>query len=175
MNRRRLAAEEVRDSMLAVSGKLDLAMGGPAFQDFRYQFRKSPVYDYLDAADRPECRRRSVYSFIVRSTPNPFMDVLDFPTPSSCTPARNSTTTALQSLSLLNDPLVIQQADHFAARLADAHQGDVRAQVKMAYRLALGREPSGEEVDRARQFIAKHQLFHFCRTIFNTNEFLYID
>jgi cytochrome c553 len=175
MNRRRLAAEEVRDSMLAVSGKLNFTMGGPAVQPFRYQFRKSPVYDYLDAADRPERWRRSVYSFIVRSVPNPFMDVLDFPTPSACTPVRNSTTTALQSLSLLNDPFVLQQSDHLAARLVDAHQGDVPRQVTMAYRLALGREPSGEEKTLAVQFIEKRDLFRFCRALFNTNEFLYVD
>jgi Protein of unknown function (DUF1553)/Protein of unknown function (DUF1549)/Planctomycete cytochrome C len=175
MNRRRLSAEEVHDSILAVSGQLDLSMGGPAYKPFRYQFRKSPIYDYHDTAERPERRRRSVYSFIVRSTPNPFTDVLDFPVPSACTPARNATTTALQSLSLLNDPFVIQQSDHFAARLADAHEDDVRGQVSVAYRLALGREPSAEELALAEQFIEKSDLFRFCRAIFNTNEFLYVD
>jgi hypothetical protein len=175
MNRRRLSAEEVHDSMLAVSGQLDVTMGGPAFLPFRYQFRKSPVYDYLDTADRPERRRRSVYGFTVRSTPNPFLDVLDFPVPSSCTPARNSTTTAVQSLSLLNDPFVLQQADHFATRLADVHRGDVRGQVQAAYRLAFGREPSGPEAERAERFVGQRGLFLFCRALFNSNEFLYVD
>ncbi len=175
MNRRRLTAEEVRDSILAVNGKLDLTMGGPADQPFRYQFRKSPVYDYFDTRDRPHRWRRSVYNFIVRSTPDPFMDVLDFPVPSSCTPARSSTNTPLQSLSLLNDPFVIEQADHFAERLADAQKSDVRGQVKAAYRLALGREPSQREVELARQFVEKRGLFQFCRALFNANEFLYID
>jgi hypothetical protein len=175
MNRRRLTAEEARDSILAVSGKLDLRMGGPAFQPFRYQFRKSPVYDYRDTADRPERWRRAVYSFVVRSTPDPFMNVLDFPTPASCTPARSSTTTALQSLSLLNDPFVIQQSDHFAARLVDICGEDVAQQAKTAYRLAVGREPSEEELDRAVRFIEKRDLFRFCRAMFNTNAFLYVD
>lgn len=175
MNRRRMDAEVVRDSILAMSGKLDLDMGGPAVMPFRYQFRKSPVYDYFDTTDRPAKPRRSVYNFIVRSAPDPFMDVLDFPVPSSCTPARNSTTTPLQSLSLLNDQLVIQQAEHFAARLTDAHPDDIGEQVKTAYRLALGREPSSEELNRAEQFVVKRELFHFCRALFNTNEFLYVD
>jgi mono/diheme cytochrome c family protein len=175
MNRRRLAAEEVHDSLLAVSGKLDLTPGGPAFLPFRYQFRKSPVYDYLDTTDRTERWRRSVYNFIVRSTPDPFMDALDFPTPSTCTPARNSTTTALQALAMLNDPFVIRQADHFAARLAEAHKGDVRGQVRGAYRLAFGREPTKREEELARQFVEKRELFQFCRAIFNANEFLYVD
>jgi len=175
MNRRRLSAEEVHDSILAVSGKLDLAMGGPAYQPFRYQFRKSPVYDYYDTADRPERWRRSVYSFIVRSAPNPFMDVFDFPVPSACTPARMATTTALQSLSLLNDPFVTQQSEHFAARLTDIHADDSRGQITTAYRLALGREPSAEELVLAEQFVKKHDLFRFCRALFNANEFLYVD
>lgn len=175
MNRRRLSAEEVHDSILAVSGQLDLSMGGPAYKPFRYEFRKSPIYDYHNTADRSERRRRSVYSFIVRSTPNPFTDVLDFPVPSACTPARNATTTALQSLSLLNDPFVIQQSEYFAERLADAYKDDVRGQVSVAYRLALGREPSADESKLAEEFIKKRDLFRFCRTIFNTNEFLYVD
>lgn len=174
-NRRRLAAEEVRDSVLAVSGKLDLKTGGPGVQLFRYQFRKSPVYDYHDAPDGPELWRRSVYAFVVRSTPDPLLDVLDFPVPSSCTPARNSTTTAVQSLTLLNDPFVTRQADHFVARLAGAHKGDFGAQVKAAYRLAFGREPTKGELERAEAFVAKRGLFQFCRVLFNANEFLYVD
>lgn len=175
MNRRRLAAEEVHDSLLAVSGSLDLTMGGPAYMPFRYQFRKSPLYDYFAGFELPERRRRSVYSFIVRSTPNPFMDVLDFPVPSACTPARMATSTALQSLSLLNDPFVIQQAEKFASRVAAAHPSDVRSQVTEAYRLAFGRDPSEQETELGEQFIARHDLFRFCRTLFNANEFLYID
>ena len=175
MNRRRMDAEVVRDSVLAVSGQLDFQMGGPAFMPFRYQFRKSPVYDYFDTTDRPEQSRRSVYNFIVRSTPDPFMDTLDFPVPSSCTPARNSTTTPLQSLALLNDHFVIHQAEHFATRLSDAHPENVSAQVTMAYRLTQGRNPSVVELERAEQFIAKRDSFYFCRALFNTNEFLYVD
>jgi hypothetical protein len=175
MNRQRLSAEQLRDSILAVSGQLDLTMGGPADQPFRYQFRKSPIYDYFDATERHESSRRSIYNFIVRSTPDPFMDVLDFPVPSSCTPARSATNTPLQSLSLLNDRFVLDQADHFAARLAAAHPNDMCVQVTGAYRLALGREPSPEEADRADRFINKHELFQFCRVLFNANEFLYVD
>lgn len=175
MNRRRLSAEEVRDAILAVSGQLELTMGGPADKWFRYQFRKSPVYDYFDASFRPERRRRSVYSFIVRSTPDPFLDVLDFPVPTSCTPVRSATNTPLQSLSLLNDPFVIEQADRFAARLSDTCKSDVGVQVKAAYRLAVGREPSEREAELSRQFIEQRGLPRFCRAIFNANEFLYVD
>ena len=175
MNRRRLTAEDVHDSILAVSGNLDLTIGGPAYMPFRYQFRKSPIYDYLGTADRPHRERRSVYSFIVRSTPNPFMDVLDFPVPSSCTPTRNSTTTALQSLSLLNDPFVLRQAEALAERLATEHKNDILQQISAGYRLAYGRSPTENELTQAQLFIEKRGLFQFCRAIFNTNEFVYVD
>lgn len=175
MNRRRLTAEDVHDSILAVSGNLDLTMGGLADMPFRYQFRKSPVYDYLSEIDRPQRERRSVYHFTARSTPNPFMDVLDFPVPASCTPVRNSTTTALQSLSLLNDPFVLQQTASFAQRLKKAHRDNVPQQVTASYRLAFGRTPSENELESAQQFIEKQGLFQFCRALFNTNEFFYVD
>lgn len=175
MNRRRLSAEEARDSILSVSGMLDLTAGGPADKNFRYLFRKSPLYDYLSATEQPVRQRRSVYNLVVRSTPNPFLDVLDFPVPSSCTPARSSTNTPLQSLSLLNDPFVVAQADQFAMRLVKAHPNNIPKQVTAAYRLAFGREPSVAEMNRAQDFLERRQLFHFCRALFNANEFLYVD
>lgn len=175
MNRRRLDAEVLRDSVLAISGQLDLTMGGPADMAFDYEFRKSPLYDYYSPSEGPESNRRTVYQFISRSTPNPFLDVLDFPIPSACTPIRNSTTTPLQSLSLLNDQFMIEQAERFSRRLVNSHPDNFSAQVILAYRLAYGREPSAREKDRAEQFITKEELFHFCRALFNTNEFLYVD
>lgn len=174
-NRQRLSAEEVRDAILAVSGQLDLTMGGPADKWFRYQFRKSPVYDYFDPSFQPERWRRSVYSFVVRSTPDPFLDVLDFPIPTSCTPARSSTNTPLQSLSMLNDRFVFEQAEHFATRLIEADKEDLRQQVKMAYRLAYGRDPTESEAKLSVRFIEQQSLPQFCRAVFNTNAFLYVD
>jgi hypothetical protein len=175
MNRRRLSAEELRDSLLAVSGALDLTAGGPADKAFRYEFRKSPLYDYYATGERPESNRRSVYNFVARSTPDPFMDVMDFPVPSSCTPARNSTNTPLQSLSLLNDPFVLRQATRFADRLEQAFPDYVEAQATTAYQLAFGRAPSADERHRAAQFIQDGELIEFCRVLFNANEFLYVD
>jgi hypothetical protein len=139
---------------------------------FRYEFRKSPRYDYHAPAERPE-GRRSVYAFIARSTPDPFMDALDFPVPSGCTPARSSTTTAVQSLTLLNDPFVLRQAGHFAGRLSGIH--DVPGQVAAAYRLALGRAPSAREAGLAEALVRRHGLSHLGRVLFNANEFLFVD
>ncbi|MCI0748718.1 MAG: DUF1549 and DUF1553 domain-containing protein, partial [Verrucomicrobia subdivision 3 bacterium] len=77
MNRIRLDAEQIRDSMLAISGKLDLAMGGPSVRQFYFKDDHSPVYDYTRYdVDSPGNHRRSVYRFIVRSVTDPFMDSL---------------------------------------------------------------------------------------------------
>ena len=77
-NRRRLDAESVRDSVLAVSGTLDRRMRGPAFEPFSFKDDHSPIYDYSDPTkiDGPRFRRRTIYRFIVRSVPNPFMEAL---------------------------------------------------------------------------------------------------
>ena len=118
MNRQRLDAEALRDAVLAVSGKLDLTMGGPSDQQFFFKDDHSPVYDYARFdVDSPASFRRSVYRFIVRSVPDPFMECLDCADPSLLTPKRNTTLTALQALALLNNPFMVRQAEHFAARL----------------------------------------------------------
>ena len=118
MNRQRLDAESIRDSMLAVCGKLDLTMGGPSVQQFLFKDDHSPIYDYerFDVDD-PRSLRRSVYRFLVRSVPDPFMECLDCADPSIMTPRRNTTLTSIQALALLNNPFVVRQAEHFAERL----------------------------------------------------------
>ena len=78
MNRQRLEAEAVRDSLLAIAGGLDLRMGGPPDQHFAFKDDHSPVYDYASFnVDSREAARRAVYRFIVRSVPDPLMDALD--------------------------------------------------------------------------------------------------
>lgn len=175
MNRRRMEAEVVRDSVLAVSGGLDSTMGGPADMTFRYQFRKSPIYDYFSPEESPQTTRRSVYNFIARSTPDPFLDAFDFPVPTECAPARSSTTTPLQSLSLLNDPFLLRESERFAKRLESSDPDDVQSQVTAAYRSAFGREPTAGERERAAKFVRERTLFHFCRAMLNANEFVYVD
>ncbi len=128
MNRTRLDAECVRDAMLYVTGKLDLSMGGPSVQQFYFKDDHSPVYDYARFdVDDPRSMRRSVYRFLVRSVPDPFMDCLDCADPSIMTPKRNTTLTSLQALALLNNPLVVRQAEHFAERLQSDARGPSRA------------------------------------------------
>jgi hypothetical protein len=169
-NPRRIEAEAIRDAVLAVSGKLNLDRGGPGFEDFTYEEAYAPIYTYI-TADRPELWRRSIYRYLVRTTPNPFMTTLDCPDPANLTPKRMTTTTALQSLALYNNDFMLRQARHFAGRL-EAAGGD---SVHHAYALAFGRAPSPEEARLAEEFIHKEGLFAFCRAIFNANEFVYVD
>ncbi len=175
MNRSRLEAEEVRDTLLTLSGKLDLTMGGPSVDHFFFKDDHSPTYDYTRFdVDDPASFRRSVYRFIVRSVPDPFMECLDCADPSILTPKRNNTLTALQALAMLNTPFVVRQAEHFAARLR-ALQISSDRQVEAAFRLGLGRLPTPEEHQLLVGHAAEHGLENTCRLIFNLNELLFID
>lgn len=173
-NRRRLEAEEVRDSILAVSGSLDRTAGGPGFALFAFKDDHSPIYDHTDLAriTDPVTFRRTVYRFTVRSVPNPLLDCLDCADPSINTPVRNTTLTALQSLALLNDPFLIDQAERFAKRLG-ALPAD--RQIPEAFRLSLGRSPGAEEQADAHAFAQKNGLENLCRLLFNTSEFVFVD
>jgi hypothetical protein len=176
MNRQRLDAESVRDSVLAVSGKLDLKMGGPGFELFRFKDDHSPVYDHgaLEKIHDPATYRRTVYRFTVRSVPNPFLDCLDCADPNINTPVRNTTLTALQALALLNDPFVLKQVEFFAERLRKTSADPVR-QVEHGFLLAFGRPPSGEEREAFAGYVSKHGLVSACRLLFNANEFVFVD
>jgi hypothetical protein len=176
MNRQRLDAEELRDSVLAVSGTLDSRMGGPGFELFRFHDDHSPIYDHTapEAIDNPRVRRRTVYRFIVRSVPNPFLDCMDGADPNVNTPVRSTTITALQALALLNDVFMVKQSQEFARRV-EALDRDPSRQVEAAFIRALGRPPRPAECDALAAYTRKHGLANACRLLFNTNEFLFID
>jgi hypothetical protein len=176
MNRTRLDAEELRDTVLAVSGTLSLKMGGPGFEAFRFKDDHSPVYDHgaVDRINDPATWRRTVYRFTVRSVPNPFLECLDSADPNLTTPVRGTTITALQALALLNDPFMIRQAECFAGRLRRVSDEPDR-QVEAAYRLAFGRPPTAEEREALAGYAAKYGLAGACRLLFNANEFVFVD
>ncbi|MGO9914980.1 MAG: DUF1553 domain-containing protein [Isosphaeraceae bacterium] len=175
-NRRQLDAEAVRDGVLAVSGTLDQRMGGPGFELFHFKDDHSPVYDHSDPdkVDNLQVRRRSVYRFVVRSVPNPFMEALDCADPNLNTPVRSQTLTALQALALWNDLFIVRQSQEFARKL-EAAPTEPRARVAAAYRRALGRAPSAGELDRLAGYAVRHGLAHACLLLWNTNEFIFID
>ena len=116
MNRRKLEAEAIRDAALAVAGKLDTAMYGPAFQDFVVEHPEhSPHYEYqLHDPDDPKTFRRAVYRFLVRSRPQPFMAALDCADPSMQVDRRNETGSPLQALALYNNGFMLTLARHLA-------------------------------------------------------------
>ncbi len=176
MNRTRLDAEELRDGVLAVSGELDRSMGGPGFELFRFVDDHSPIYDHTapGVLDRPGARRRTVYRFVVRSVPNPFLECLDGADTNINTPVRSTTITALQALALLNDAFMVQQSRAFARRL-QAISDDSARRIEVAFTLALGRPPRDDERSALLTYARRHGLANACRVLFNTNEFLFID
>jgi hypothetical protein len=170
---RRLQAEEVRDSILTVSGRLDLKQGGPSFPLFEWTNNAGTLYRPVDK-DTPETRRRSVYRMVVRGAEDPVLTSFDCPDPSIPVARRQTTTTALQALSLLNNTFVLREAGEFAKRL-ERESKTTEERIQLSYRLAFGRSPSEKEIARANGFVAKHGLKAWCRVLFNANEFLYVN
>ena len=176
MNRRKLSAEEMRDSILMVSGKLNLEMGGPGFYLFNLEHTAhSPHYYYHKFnPEDTKSHRRSIYRFIVRSQPNPFMTTLDCADSSQSTPKRNETLTALQALSLLNNKFSLAMARHFASRL-EKEAEDLPSQVRLGHKLVTGRFPNGDEQKLLVSYGDKHGLRNLCRALYNLSEFSYVD
>ena len=175
-NRRKLEAEAIRDSVLAVAGKLDLTVGGPSFQDFVITHPEhSPHYEYpLADPENPAIHRRSVYRFLVRSQQQPWMAALDCADPSMLVEKRNQTITPLQALAQLNNQLMLVMAKHFAARVSAAGP-DLPAQITSAIRLALQRNPTAGELATLTAYTTKFGMPNACRLIVNLNEFTFID
>jgi hypothetical protein len=178
MNRSRLDAESVRDAILAITGKLDTTMGGPSVKHFKQSkgIHVTPNVDYLAFdVDSPGSYRRSIYRFVFRTLPDPFLDVLDCPDASQFTPARSSSITALQALATLNDRFMVRQAEHFAARLQREVGDDVLEQIRRAYKLALSRTATPREIGLLSGYVKRHGLAAGCRVILNCNEFMFVD
>jgi len=176
MNRRKLDAESIRDSVLLVSGKLNLKMGGPAFQDFVIEKPEhSPHYQYqLHDPEDPKSHRRSIYRFIVRSQMQPFMTTLDCADPSIQVGKRNESLSPLQALALLNNGLMVTMAKHFSERL-EGDGGTLAAQVERGFYAATGRKPSADEKKKLTAYAKEYGLTNACRVILNLNEFSFVD
>jgi hypothetical protein len=177
MNRRRLDAESFRDSLLRVSETLDRTMGGPSARQFIQTpgVHVTPVVDYQNFdVDDPANSRHSVYRFLFRTVPDPFMEALDCPDASQLAPKRNVSLTALQALATLNDKFVVWQSERLADSLRQ-ETPDLTSQVQSAYRRLIGRAPSDAESATVAAYAAEHGLANACRFLFNTNEFLFVD
>ncbi len=176
MNRRKLEAEAIRDSVLAVSGKLNRQFGGPAFQDFIVEKPEhSPHYEYLlhDPED-VRIHRRSIYRFLVRSQPQPFMTTLDCADPSISVDKRSETVTALQALAMLNNRLILTMEKYMAQRI-EAERTGLPQQVDYAFRLAFSRPPIAAELEELVPYAENYGLVNLCRVLLNLNEFVFVD
>ena len=181
-NRLRLSGEQVRDSLLALSGKLDLTMGGPPAVQFiskgdaTFNPGGNPAfldYEHFDQ-DTPAANRRAIYRFLFRTVPDPFMDALDCPDGGTFTPSRSVSATAVQAFAMLNNPFLIRQCEHLAAKISSSATTPP-AQTAAAFQQILMREASSEESQRFTTYIQNHGLANACQLLLNTNEFLYLD
>lgn len=177
MNRTRLDAEALRDAVLRITGRLDLKMGGPSAQQFVMSkgLHATPNVDYAKFdVDSPASSRRSIYRFIFRTLPDPFMDSLDCADASQLTPARNVSMTPLQALAMLNNHFMVRQSEHFAERVGKAGEG-IGSRITAAYELALGRPPRRAELKDLASYARQHGLANACRVILNSNEFMFVN
>ncbi len=200
--RGRLEGELIRDAALAVSGKLNLRMGGPGvFPELPPGMESRGGWPLT--ADLGERNRRSVYVFVRRNTRYPMFESFDMPdTHESCT-RRNVTTSPVQALTLLNSRLTHEWAQSLAGRVLAIAGNDEGSQVDAAWRFAYGRSPKPDETAMAREFLAHHQeiirsrfdakeplalpdplpsglsptygatLVDLCHALLNSNEFVY--
>jgi hypothetical protein len=187
MNPRRLEAEVVRDAILSVSGSLNLKAGGPPvlipLNEEEMASVKGGVDRWPATTDPDAPNRRSVYLFQKRLFRIPFLEVFDLPDSAMSCARRSTTNVAPQALALLNHPFMLEQARKFARRLL-SESSDPRTQVETAWSLALARRPSEGETRRALELMGasgpdvvpnETQLAQLCLTIFNMNEFIYLD
>jgi len=170
---RRLEAEPIRDAILAVSGGLDLKMGGPGYSIWEKNTNYVAVYTPVDSPG-PETFRRMIYQLKPRTQQDPTFGAFDCPDAALIAPRRNVSTTAIQALNLFNGRFILDRSRAFAARLAAEAGPEPAAQARRAFGLAFGRVPSEIESAAAAALIRDHGAPAFCRAIFNANEFISI-
>jgi hypothetical protein len=185
---RRLSAEEIRDSILAVSGNVNLKMFGPGIYP--------PIpKDVLAGQSVPgrgwpvsnaeEAARRSVYVHVKRSLLLPILEAFDVAETDRSTPVRFTSTQPTQALSLLNGEFMNSQAKIFADRLKKEAGNDLKSQVRLGLYLATSRPPTDAEIRRGVTLIDslvredkvsdERALQAFCLVVLNLNEFMYLD
>jgi Protein of unknown function (DUF1553)/Protein of unknown function (DUF1549)/Planctomycete cytochrome C len=178
MNRQRLEGEVLRDSILAVSGRLNPEPGGPGIfpklpaELANLRIKNRVVWEPENGAD---ALKRSVYIMQRRQLQMPFLNVMDSPALNESCPVRAISTTAVQSLSLMNGELVTEEAKYFADRVSETAGPGVPERIRLAFQLALARPPEPAEVQKAQAFLrGGGDLAGLCRILFNTNEFAYV-
>ena len=179
-NRRRLEAEEIRDASLLVTGELNLKMGGvpavpPLTKEEMFGMIGNPSSNWSVSPDPAEHMRRTIYTLQRRTFQQPMAQAFDGPDGVAPCPRRNESTTAPQSLALLNGGFTMDRAKALAAKIANPAE---------AWERIYGRAPSEEELNAAQSFLDKQitltgskstALTEMVRGLLNTNEFLYVD
>jgi hypothetical protein len=174
MNRVRLEGEAVRDTLLAISGRLNPKAGGPGVVLPTATRASGGARPVAVSIDTKEYTRRSVYLFARRNLRDNFLEAFDLPDSNLSCPKRERSTTAPQALALLNSTDVLDTAKALATRLTkEAKTADER--ITLAYRLTLGRAPAAKEMERAKAFLKDSPLSELCRALFSLNEFVYLD
>ncbi|MDG1854348.1 MAG: DUF1553 domain-containing protein [Verrucomicrobiales bacterium] len=169
---RRLEAEAIRDSILAVAGTLDLNMGGPGFYLLDVD-RENVVHYHPKEKTGPEEWRRMIYMFKIRQEQDLIFGAFDCPDGNQVIPERSRSTTPIQALNLFNSHFMIQQSGKMADKLLKEAGDSVEEQVRTAYQLYYGRPVLIEEFKDATEFVRDYSLADFCRAMFNSNEFLF--
>jgi hypothetical protein len=180
MNRRRLQAEEVRDSVLQAAGSLKLEMGGspvvpPLEPEELFGIIGKPEHSWVVTPDPTQHLRRSIYLLTRRTFQQPLFEAFDTPDGVQPCSRRNESTTAPQSLALLNSRFIVEQARVLGSKTET---------VEEAWERVLNRKPTQSEREAADQFIAKQTsltgskaaaMAELARGLLNLNEFLYVD
>ena len=174
MNRQHLEGEVLRDSLLAISGRLNDQMGGPGV----YPPLPADVFKgssgWKTPTDPRDAFRRSIYIFAKRNLRFPFLEVFDAPDSNLSCPVRERSVTAPQSLMLLNSDDVMIAAKAAAERVT-TEAGSEKERIILAYRLTLGRSPTERELVECQEFLARSPMSELCRALFNLNEFVYVE
>jgi hypothetical protein len=169
---RRLEAEAIRDAILFVAGRLDLKMGGRGFDLFDKRGGLSgfkPVESFTG-----DGLRRMIYAHKVRREREAVFGAFDCPDAGQSTARRRESNTPIQALNLFNSKFTLEQAQAMAERVKKETSDDASRQTARAYLLALGREPSSDELVDAAAVVHEFGLATLCRALFNSNEFLFV-
>jgi hypothetical protein len=190
-DRRRLSAEEVRDSILQVSDTLDPTPGGAHLFASRAGYVLTQHNPFVADFEKFGSNKRSVYLLQQRFRPNPYLDLFDGADANNSTPARVNNNTALQALYLMNNPFIEAQASLLAARVAVAEETSA-ARLRLAYRLLYGRAPTPGELQTGATFLQRYRTgattaemepddrsraawTGLMRVLMSSNEFFYVD
>ncbi len=169
---RRLEGESIRDTMLAVSGRLNLKMGGSGFDMFKSRGGLSgfpPVETF-----KGEGLRRMIYAHKIRMEREAVFGAFDCPDAGQTSSRRRQSTTPLQALNLFNSRFTIDESAAFAKRIEKEAGPESKSQIQRVYQIAYGRGPDAGELEDATLLVSSNGLPALCRAIYNSSEFLFI-